>query len=67
MTETFAVFVHADIPQDSPEMTLVPLGMTVKLVFVLADRWPAECMLTLDNSLVDREVSFDPHLPLRRI
>lgn len=28
MTDTFAVFVQADIPLDSAEMILVPLGMT---------------------------------------
>lgn len=38
MTETFAVFVQADIPQDSAETTFVPLGMTAKLVSVSADR-----------------------------
>src|SRR5271154_2950189 len=31
MTETFAVFVQADIPQVSAETTFVPLGMTEEL------------------------------------
>lgn len=37
MTETFAVFVQADIPQDSAVIILVPLGNTAKLASVPAD------------------------------
>lgn len=36
MTETFAVFVQADIPQDSAVTILVPLGNTANLVSVPA-------------------------------
>lgn len=38
MTETFAVFVQADIPQDSAVVTFVPLGNTAKLVLIPAGR-----------------------------
>lgn len=37
MTETLAVFVQVDIPQDSAERTFVPLGMTMEVVLVVAD------------------------------
>lgn len=36
-TEIFAVFVQADIPQDSAETICVPLGITAKCVSSLAD------------------------------
>ena len=36
-TEIFAVFVQADIPQDSTEITLVPGAMTAMLISIPAD------------------------------
>jgi hypothetical protein len=36
MTETFAVFVQADIPAVSAETTFVPLGMTEELAPISA-------------------------------
>lgn len=42
MTETFAVFVQAEIPQDSAEITFVLPGMTANMVlFSLHSLWSA--------------------------
>lgn len=63
-TETFAVFVQADIPQESADIILVPLGITKKLVSSSIDRWLAECSLTVNNGLVNGEISLEVYLPI---
>ena len=65
MTETLAVFVQADTPQDSAEMTFVPLGITMKLRSISADRLNTGYLFTLDNGLMNRKVSFDPYFPTK--
>lgn len=37
MTKILAVFVQVDIPQDSAERTFVPLGITMRVVSVIAN------------------------------
>lgn len=52
MTETFAVFVQADIPHDSAEITFVPGAITIDSVSIGANRKPIERIPTFNNGLV---------------
>lgn len=66
-TETFAVFVQADIPQDSADITFVFRGMTAKVFLVSAASQFVESIRTINNSLVDKEISLNPRLPFERV
>jgi len=59
-TETFAVFVQAEIPHDSAELTFVPVGRTCEAGVNASRRQRVKSILTLDNGFVQREIPLDP-------